>query len=86
MIGALDQLRKDEQSLFREIVGREDSALLMSLEKSSSPTHAERRRVMEILWDEFDRHVSGPDWEPSELGKRVDNLLGSFLLHYPVSA
>ena len=38
---------------------------------------------MDILSDEFSRHLR-PDYEPTERGKQIDDLLGWFLLQFPI--
>jgi hypothetical protein len=72
----------DLMPLFENVVGRADPQLLESVLRSQHPTLAERRRVMDILSDEFVQHLR-PDDEPTELGKRIDDLLGKFLLQFP---
>ena len=69
--------------LFNEILDREDPDLLDSVLASGDPTLAERERVMDILVHEFMGNLQ-PDYEPTERGKQIDDLLGWFLLQFPI--
>ena len=69
--------------LFHEVLGEYDPALLVSVLSSADPTLDERERVMDILSDEFSRHLR-PDYEPTERGKQIDDLLAKFLLQFPI--
>lgn len=62
----------------------QDSGLLSSLRAHAEPTQSERIAVDKILSDEFSRHLR-PDYEPTERGRDVDNLLGTFLLRWPIT-
>lgn len=84
-MSALDAMDDSERVLFRTVVGRRDPSLLAAIEETASPCRAERSQVVDTLASEFDEHVSGPSWEPSEHGRAVDALLGSFLRHFPLS-
>jgi hypothetical protein len=69
--------------LFLEVLGRDDPALLDSILASGDPTMEERERVMMLLAREFSANLR-PDYEPTERGKQIDDLLGKFLLQFPI--
>lgn len=83
MTDALPGLPGDLMPLFTEVVGREDPALLQSILRTARPNMEERERVEDILADEFSACLR-PDSEPTERGKRVDDLLGKFLMQFPI--
>ena len=69
--------------IFREVLDQHDPELLQSVLRTANPTLDERERVMDILSDEFARHLR-PDYEPTERGKQIDDLLGRFLMQFPI--
>ena len=69
--------------LLREVLAREDPALLGSILESGEPSMAERERVMMVLTREFTNNLR-PDYEPTERGKQIDDLLGKFLMQFPI--
>lgn len=69
--------------LFEELLGEHDPELLQSVMSSSDPTLDERERVMHLLSNEFVKHLR-TDYEPTERGKQVDDLLGKFLMQFPI--
>lgn len=69
--------------LLEEIVGARDPALLADLKTSGEPNRAQRIAVTDILSDEFSRELR-PDYEPTDRGNDIDNLLGQFLHRYPI--
>lgn len=73
----------DLMPLFEEVIGGVDPGLLQSMLASGSPSLAERELVHDILSDEFSTCLQD-DWEPTERGKRMDDLLGKFLLQFPI--
>jgi hypothetical protein len=83
MTEPLAGIPKQLMPLFHELVSKSDPALLTSVLSSGNPTLDERERIEDILSDEFSRHLR-PDYEPTELGKQIDDLLGKFLLQFPI--
>jgi hypothetical protein len=79
----LPGIPRDLMPIFHEVLGEHDPDLLQSVLSSANPTLDERERVMDILADEFVRHLR-PDYEPTERGKQIDDLLGKFLLQFPI--
>jgi hypothetical protein len=51
-----------------------------------STTHEVRERVLEVVADEFDDHVSLVDSQPTAWGKRVDDGPGWFLQRFPIES
>ena len=74
---------KQLMPLFHEVLGQHDPELLGSVLATGNPSLDERERVEDILSDEFSRNLR-PDYEPTERGKQVDELLGKFLRQFPI--
>lgn len=74
----VEQLPAHVRTAFVEIIGEFDPRLLASLRRNDVPTMSERVAVHDILSDEFMKHI-GPDSEPTERGKLIDDALGKFL-------
>jgi hypothetical protein len=53
---------------------------------SDQPTHEIREQVVDVVAEEFHDDVSGPDWDPTSWGKRVDDALGWFLHRFPIES
>lgn len=83
-MSALDKLDGESALVLREVLAKSAPDLLAALEASSEPTREVREQVVDVVADEFDEHVSGPDWEPTAWGKRVDEALGWFLDRFPI--
>lgn len=83
MTTSLDIFEPDHRELFVSVLEARDQELLGSLGDTADPTEDQRRRVLDILSDEFTKHVGPPDWEPDERGKVLDDILGTFLLRFP---
>jgi hypothetical protein len=79
----LPGIPRDLMPIFRDVLDEHDPELLESVLASANPTLDERERVEDILSDEFSRHLR-PDYEPTERGKQIDDLLGKFLLQFPI--
>jgi hypothetical protein len=69
--------------LFEEVVGARDAELLLALGTTTSASRAQRVAVEEILSSEFSRELRD-DYEPTDRGREIDNLLGQFLLRWPI--
>ena len=83
-MSALERLDRDLGEIVREVLDRRDRSLLERLERSDQPATEDVDRTVDTLYAEFSEHVSGPDWEPSQHGKEVDDAIGNFLLHFPI--
>jgi hypothetical protein len=79
----IDSLSASERSLFIDVVGAQDEELLSALLASVEPGTEQRRAVLDILSDAFSLELR-PDDEPTERGVQIDNLLGAFLLRWPI--
>lgn len=84
MSGSFDAFTLAERELLEATLVDRDPELLRQLTSTDEPSMAQRERVSHILYDAFSEQVSGPEWEPTPLGKRLDDLLGAFFLHYPL--
>jgi hypothetical protein len=73
------------RSLFIELIREKDADLLASLSSHDVPSQQERRAVEEILSADFSRNL-GTDYEPTQRGRDIDNLLGAFLLRWPIES
>lgn len=83
-MSALDRLDAATTETLRRVLGRRDPEVLRALEGSDDPAVDLRERVAKALHEEFSGEVSGPDWEPTPHGVRVDDALGWFYKSFPV--
>ena len=83
-MSSLDQLDDETRGVVREVLARREPHLLEALDVAAEPTAEQREQVVDVLASEFDDQVSGPAWEPSSWGKKVDNALGWFLKRFPI--
>jgi hypothetical protein len=83
MSGVVDSLPAAMRPLFTEIIGAQNPDLLTALESHDEPSTAERVAVHDILSTEFSRNL-GPDYEPTDRGKDIDELLGAFLTRWEI--
>jgi hypothetical protein len=81
----VDTLPAQFRSLFIEVIGAKDADLLASLSSQGEPSQGERRAVEEILSTEFSRNLR-TDYEPTERGRDIDNMLGALLLRWPIES
>lgn len=79
----VESLPPEMRALFVEVVGVANPALLSELTTGDNASPTQRVAVHEILSSEFARCLQ-PDDEPTERGRRIDNLLRAFLLEWPV--
>lgn len=84
MSTVIDSLPSDSRELFTDILDERDPGLLAALRDCQEPDLSQRVSVMEILSTEFSHNLQ-PDDEPTERGKAIDDLLGNFLLHWPIN-
>jgi hypothetical protein len=84
-VSTLDRLDAETTETLRGVLGRRAPDLLRALETTDAPTMGVREQVEDVLADEFDREVAGPDWEPTAHGVRVDDAIGRFLISYPIT-
>lgn len=85
MTNVIDSLPSRMRSLFAEVIGARNPDLLAALVNHEEPTSAERVEVEDILANEFDRNLRGNE-EPTDRGIQVDELLGAFLMRWPIQA
>ena len=83
MTSVVESLPAEMRSLFAEVIGSRDVALLSSLLAHPEPELAERLAVEDILSTEFTTCLQADD-EPTRRGQDIDNLLGAFLLQWPI--
>jgi hypothetical protein len=81
----VESLPEHMRELFAEVIGAHDPVLLSRLTSHDEPTLSERLAVEDILATEFSTGLRG-DWEPTDRGRRVDEILGAFLLKWPINA
>jgi hypothetical protein len=81
----LDSLPAEFRSLVTDVLRARNETLLAALRAHEEPSQQERDAVEEILSDEFSRNL-GPDDEPTQRGRDIDNALGAFLLRWPIDA
>jgi hypothetical protein len=68
------------------VLAAREPDLLAALDNVDEPTREVRELVSNVVADEFHEHVSGPGWEPTPWGKRVDDALGWFLHRFPIES
>jgi hypothetical protein len=83
MTSVVESLPAEMRSLFAEVIGGRDVALLSSLRTHPEPELTERLAVEDILSAEFTTCLQADD-EPTRRGREIDNLLGAFLLRWPI--
>lgn len=83
-MSALNQLDEETRGVIREVLARRAPQLLEALDSTAEPDTGHREQVTDVLASEFEDHVSAPDWEPTEWGKKVDSALGWFLKRFPI--
>lgn len=83
-MSALDRLDAETAETLRRVLGRRAPDVLHALEETDDPPTDLRERVANAVVDEFSGEVSGPDWEPTPHGVRVDDALGAFYKRFPV--
>lgn len=83
MSSAIDFMSEGRRALFEGIVGSHDPDLLAALKTRNDVPRDLRVRVEEVLTAEFTRELNA-DYEPTERGRKIDNLLGDFLLRWPI--
>ena len=83
-MSALDRLDVTTADTLRLVLGQRAPDVLKALEETEDPPTELRERVGRAMQTEFSGEVSGPDWEPSPHGVRVDDALGWFYRSFPV--
>jgi hypothetical protein len=83
-VSALDRLDTNTADTLRLVLGQRAPDVLRALEETDDPPIDLRERVATVFIDEFTREVSGPDWEPTSHGLRVDDALGWFYKSFPI--
>lgn len=82
-MGSLDQLDVETRAAIRDVLSRRARRLFEAPDASADPNWDQLEQVMDVPASEFEEYVSGPDWEPTTWGKRVDGALGWFLKRFP---
>lgn len=82
-MSVLDELDPLTAAVVAEVLGRRAPDLLPRLRTAEDLDKDDRARVETCLSDEFHSHPLGPDYEPSEDAKKVDDAIGRFLLRFP---
>jgi hypothetical protein len=85
MRNVVESLPVRMRSLFAAVIGAQDPSLLESLMNHEKPSEDQRLMVQRILAEEFARHL-GQDDEPTDRGRDIDDLIGAFVMRWPVSS
>jgi hypothetical protein len=85
MTTVLASIPSDIRELFEDVIGQRDPSLLSALKVAGDASPDQRIAVEEVLSSEFSRELR-PDYEPTDRGRAIDNLLGQFLLRWPIEA
>ena len=83
MTNVVEALPAEVQTVFVDVLGERDTALLSSLRTQTEPSREERHTVEELLSDEMSKHL-GPDYEPTDRGRAIDDAIGAFLARWPM--
>jgi hypothetical protein len=81
-VNAIDEIPEPHRSTIVSVLEEKDPELLRTLRNSAVPTLAAVDAVADRIMDALSEHW-GPDHEPDETGKRIDNALGAFLTRWP---
>ena len=77
-----ESLPQGMRSLVEEIL-RSDQRLLAELQDHRTPTPTQRKLVLRLLLLEFSNCLD-ENYEPSQRGRDIDELLGRFLQLWPI--
>ena len=69
----------------KNILRSVDPQLLLAMQAQDEPTRQQRQAVVSILANVFSKNL-GQDHEPTSYGKKVDELLGVFLIEWHIDA
>ena len=83
MTTTVESLPVEMRDLFEEVIGGRDRQLLEELLAAEEPNERQRAAVHEIVTREFSCNLRA-DHEPTDRGRQFDNMLGAFLLRWPV--
>ncbi|MGH9170157.1 MAG: hypothetical protein ACRD0Z_04725 [Acidimicrobiales bacterium] len=83
MSGVVESMPALARNLFEEVIGERNPLLLETLRTTDQASPAQRLAVEEILSAEFSRELR-QDFEPTDRGRAIDDLLGQFLLRWPI--
>jgi hypothetical protein len=78
-VNALDHLDSGTTRTIRLVLGSRAPLLLRALEQSERPSMSIREKVEDVLADELVPEFTGPDWEPTSYGLRVESAIVRFL-------
>jgi hypothetical protein len=81
-VNAIDEIPEPHRSIVVSVLEEKDPELLRVLRNSAVPTLAAVDAVADRFMDALSEH-GGPDHEPDETGKPIDNALGAFLTRWP---
>lgn len=83
MANVIDSLPEKHQTVLTEIVGQRDPDLLAILRERAELSRDERNAVEKYLADALMGQFVGPDYEPTELGRRIKHTTDAFLERWP---
>jgi hypothetical protein len=82
-VSALEELDPDIRALISDVLGRRAPDLLSLVTTAEDLSKDERERIEVCLADEFGSYPLGPEYEPCDEAKQVDDAIGRFLLRFP---
>ncbi len=83
LTSAIETIPEEYRAIVVAVLGARDAKLLKALQTREVPTRIDRVKVADALSSEFSNHL-GPDYEPTEYGRSVDDALGAFLMRWPI--
>lgn len=84
-VSTLEHVDAETAETIRGVLGRRAPDLLRALETTGSPSMAIREQVNDVLGDEVIGEISGPEWEPTPHGRRVERALERFLVVFQIT-
>jgi hypothetical protein len=84
MENVIDSIPTANRELFIEVLASSNPDLLNSLMGHAEPSSEEVRMVQDILSLEFTACLEAND-EPTDRGKRIDDLIGAFVLKWLIN-
>jgi hypothetical protein len=81
--GAVALMPSSTRDLFQAILAERDPGLLELLRSTSTPSREQRVAVEDLLSGEFARELQS-DYEPTGRGRAIDEVLGQFLMRWPI--
>ncbi|MHC1561433.1 hypothetical protein ACR9E3_20935 [Actinomycetospora sp. C-140] len=84
-MSTLDRLDDETSETLRTVLGHRAPDLLHALQSTDTPSMALREQVDDVMADELSGEITGPDWDPTPHGVRVEAAITRFLVVYEIT-